>query len=247
MPGPSPTEAEYQFYYWPEIPGRGEFVRLAFVAAGVPFREVIRQWSELASPMLSLGDQTLPRPPLAPPFLKLGDEIIGQTANILAFLGQRHGLSPDDAPSQRWVNQLQLSIMDWANEVHDTHHPVAPELYYEDQTTEALRRTAHYLKVRQPKYLAYFEQVIRLSGGPYLLGKQLSYADLSLMFTIEGLKFAFPRAMTATTGQIPHLLELSRSVLSLDNIQRYWHSAQRRPLKECMFRFYPELDALHPG
>ena len=33
-------------------------------------------------------------PPFAPPFLKAGKLVIGQTANILLYLGPRHGLAP---------------------------------------------------------------------------------------------------------------------------------------------------------
>lgn len=242
MPAPSELKQPYRFYYWPEIPGRGEFVRLAFEASGADYIEVVKDWAELSSPMLELEGRILPRPPLAPPFLVFGDEVIGQTANILAFLGQRHGLAPSDATEQRWLNQLQLSIMDWANEVHDTHHPIAPELHYEDQKSEASRRCRHYLKVRQPKYLDYFEQLILRSTGPYLLGRTVSYADLSLMFMIEGLQFAFPNAMRRDSQRTPLLFELAQTVLKQERIARYWNSSKRRPFKDGLFRHYPELD-----
>lgn len=236
------TAQPYRFYYWPEIPGRGEFVRLAFEAAGVAYEEVIEQWDELSSPMLTLEGDRLERPPLAPPFLLHQGEVIAQTANILVYLGPRLGLVPEDPRDRRWVNQLQLSLMDWAQEVHDTHHPVAPELFYEDQSAEALRRCAEYLRRRQPKYLDYFDTVLARSQGPFLLGKALCYADLSLFFMLEGLAFAFPRSLKHSRH--PRLDQLRQEVLALEKLGAYWRSERRRPFADGLFRHYPELDAL---
>lgn len=238
------SSTPYRFYYWPEIPGRGEYVRLAFEAAGVAYEEVVRSWDELQAPMWTLEGQDLVRPPLAPPFLECEGEVIGQTANILEFLGPRLGLVPEDAASRRWVNQLQLSLMDWATEIHDTHHPVAPELYYEAQKTEALRRCAEYLQRRQPKYLAYLEGVLVRSQGPWLLGSPLSYADLSLFFMLEGLAFAFPRSWAATQADYPRLRHLQEGLRAHPRVGAYWASPRRRPFGDGLFRHYPELDAL---
>lgn len=233
----------YRLYYWPDIPGRGEFVRLAFEAVGAEYEEVVQHWDALSAPMLELDGQTLPRPPMAPPFLEVDGEIIGQTANILAFLGPRLGLVPDGNAERRWVNQLQLTIMDWAEEIHGTHHPVAPELYYEDQQSEARRRAGEYLKRRQPKYLAYFEHVLALGAGSWLVGDRLSYVDLSLFFMLRGLAFAFPAAMSGSAEHYPLLSGLDARVGSLDRIERYWSSSRRRKFKDGLFRYYPELDA----
>ena len=80
--------------------------------------------------MMEAGKGT---PPFAPPFLKAGKLVIGQTANILLYLGSRHGLAPKAEAGKLWVHQLQLTISDLVLEVHDTHHPLGPSLYYEDQ------------------------------------------------------------------------------------------------------------------
>jgi glutathione S-transferase len=34
------THPQYELLYWPGIPGRGEFIRLAFEAAGVSYKDV---------------------------------------------------------------------------------------------------------------------------------------------------------------------------------------------------------------
>src|SRR5205085_11594340 len=87
-----------------------------------------------------LSGEDVARPPFAPPFLRAGKRLIGQTANILLYLGGRHGLAPRDDAGRLWVHQLQLTIADLVVEAHDTHHPVGSGLYYEEQKPESKRR-----------------------------------------------------------------------------------------------------------
>ena len=61
------------------------------------------------------------------------------------------------------MHQLQLTIADLVLEIHDTHHPLGPSLYYEDQRAPAKRRTEDFWKARVPKYLGYFEELVRHS------------------------------------------------------------------------------------
>src|SRR3954467_3503994 len=130
----------YQLYYWPTIPGRGEFVRLALEQAGVAYDDVARlRRRGMAAMLRGLSDPGAHTLPFAPPYLKAGKLIIGQTANILLYLGERYSLAPRDAGGRLWTHQLQLTIADFVNEVHDTHHPVGSSLYYEDQKREAKR------------------------------------------------------------------------------------------------------------
>src|SRR4051812_33311596 len=161
----------YELYYWPSIQGRGEFVRLALEEAGADYIDVARKRGRQPIETLLAAKREL-HPPFAPPFLKAGKRTIGQTANILLFLGARHGLAPKDDQGRLWAHQLQLTIADLVAEIHDTHHPIASALYYEDQRPEAKRRNADFWKRRVPKYLGYFEELIERSGGPYLLGRR---------------------------------------------------------------------------
>ena len=166
--------------------------------AGARYRDVARESGRGAGvpAMLALlKGRGLARPPFAPPFLKAGRHIIGQTANILQFLGPRHALVPRDPSARLWVHQLQLTISDFVVEIHDTHHPIASGFYYEDQKKEARRRAEDFRQRRTPKYLVYFDGVIRKSGGPFLLGRRLGYPDLSLFQLVEGLRYAFPQMM----------------------------------------------------
>src|SRR4029078_8338647 len=132
--------------------------------------------------MTLLDAQRVAHPPFAPPFLKAGRLLIGQTANILLFLGPRHALATGDEACRVWTHQLQLTIADLVGEVHDTHHPIAASLYYESQRPEAKRRARHLVGERLRKYLGYFERVLAMNpqGDRHLVVGRLTYADLSL-------------------------------------------------------------------
>jgi glutathione S-transferase len=240
----SPT---YELYYWPSIPGRGEFVRLALEECGADYVDVVRHEKEggIQAMMRLLEDRAIAHPPFAPPFLRAGELLIGQTANILRYLGARHGLAPSDEAGELWTHQLQLTLADLLVEAHDTHHPIAAGLYYEDQKVEARRRAADFLASRLPKYLDYFETVLeRNPAGPqYLSGASLSYADLSMFQVMEGLRYAFPKAMVRHGSRIPKLLALHDRVRARPRIATYLGSARWLPCNEQgIFRHYPELD-----
>lgn len=187
----SSKDVPYELIYWPGIPGRGEHVRLALEQAGAAYIDTAHTEDGIKSVTAqiddkNLGDKCNP-PPLAPPILKHGDLLISQTPNILLYLAPRLNLVPsadDDQDGLYKVNELVLTALDGlSNEVHDCHHPVATGLYYEDQKEESLRKSKDYVKNRLPKFLGYFERVIKgeASGeGPWLYGGQLTYADLVL-------------------------------------------------------------------
>lgn len=242
-----PSSPRYELYYWPDIQGRGEFVRLAFEDAGAPYVDVAR----LSPPrggvpalLRLLRGQPGLRLPFAPPFLRVGPLLIAQTANILQYLAPRLGLVGKSEATRLFAHQLQLTIADVVAEVHDTHHPVAAGLYYEDQRTEARRRSAHFIAERMPKYLRYFERV--LEQGPkrgHLLGRAFSYVDLSMFQLLEGLSYAFPHGFSSRTRAIPRLLALRDRVRERSRLAAYLASPRRLPFsEEGIFRHYPELD-----
>lgn len=231
----------YELYYWPEIQGRGEFVRLALEEAGAHYVDVARGKGGTAAMMRLLDGAGSLRPSFAPPFLKAGKLMVGQTANILLYLGQRHGLAPASDAGRLWVHQLQLTMADLVQEVHDTHHPISSNLYYEDQRPEAKRRANDFLASRAPKYLGYFERV--LEDSAWLAGRRLSYADLSLFQIVEGMRYAFPRAAARLERKHKRIVELRDRVAVRPRIAAYLASERRIPFNEQgIFRRYPELD-----
>ncbi|MGZ5835488.1 MAG: glutathione S-transferase [Xanthobacteraceae bacterium] len=237
----------YELYYWPTIQGRGEFVRLALEEAGVEYVDVGRlpekDGGGRSGVAKFLTSETAKMPPFAPPILKVGDRLISHTANILMFIGAHHGLAPADEAGRSWANELQLTVTDFMKEVHDTHHPIASGLYYDEQKAEAKRRTGDFLNVRAPKFLGYFEKVLQRNGGKYLVGSAVSYPDLSLFQTVTGLRSAFPTAVARLMKDIPWSVALRDAVAKRPRVAAYLDSPRRIAFNQHgLFRYYPELD-----
>ncbi|HYD57474.1 MAG TPA: glutathione S-transferase [Burkholderiales bacterium] len=219
----------YELYYWPQIQGRGEFVRLALEDAGARYMDVARGRGGEARMMRLLG----PGGAFAPPALKAGKLVLFQTPNILHWLAPRLGLAPRSEPARAALLQQQLTIADWLAEVHDTHHPVAAHLYYEDQKKEARRRAAEFRRERLPKYMKFFARP----------QKRFGYVHLSLFQMVEGLRYAFPNAMARLERRHPGLVEVHDAVLRRENVKAYLASPRRIPFNRMgIFRHYPELD-----
>lgn len=236
----------YELYYWDGIQGRGEFVRLALEDAGAKYIDKCRSSTGTQAMMEFLkGSHGHDQMPFAPPFLKDGELVISHVANILSYLGPRLGLLPDDEKSRLIANGLQLTITDFIAEVHDTHHPISTGDYYEDQKTEAKARSAAFIRDRIPKFLGYFERILSANsiGDGFVIGNGLTYVDLSLFQVLEGLRYAFPKAMKAVEGDYPRLALLRDSVSKRPGIAAYLKSERRLPFSESgIFRHYPELD-----
>lgn len=239
----------YELFYWPSIQGRGEFVRLALEEAGAEYVDVARESGRgKGMPAMTqiMEQQKLQTRPFAPPFLRAGKLLIGQTANILHYLGPRLGLAPKSDAGQLWAHQLQLTVTDFVVEVHDTHHPIAGSLYYEDQKPEARRRSKHFVAERVPKYSDYFEGVLQANskGKGYMIGRSSTYVDLSMFQLVAGLRYAFPATMKRREPFVPGLVALHERVARRPNVAAYLASPRRIAFNQHgIFRHYPELDA----
>ncbi|WP_442755941.1 glutathione S-transferase [Methylocystis sp. JAN1] len=235
----------YELYYWSGIQGRGEFVRLTLEDAGANYVDIAAQPNGDEKLSAFMERDGLRRPPFAPPFLRNGDLVIGQTAAILMYLGDRLGLAPTGEAERLWAHQIQLTIADMVGEAHDTHHPISAHLYYEDQKSEALRRATHFRELRIPKYLDWFERILARNphGDAYLVGGGASYADLSLFQLVEGLLYAFPNKAKATLAKASRVAALHQRIGARPRIQAYIESGRRIEFNEQgIFRHYGELD-----
>lgn len=233
----------YELFYWPQIPGRGEFVRLALEYAGADYVDVARQDEKAVMSLIASKDAA--RPPFAPPYLRDGDLVVGQTAAILLYLGPKLGLTPADAADALWTHQIQLTIADLVGEAHDSHHPVGLGDYYEDQKPEARRRAKEFRRKRIPKFFNWLETILeRNPAGPaWLVGDGLTYADLSAFQAVTGLLYAFPKAASETLEGMPKLAALAVRVSEQPTVKAYLASERRLPFNEQgIFRHYPELD-----
>ena len=222
----------YELYYWPTIQGRGEFIRLALEDAGADYVDVARRPRGMQAMMFQMKRNQV----FAPPFLRAGTLVIAQTAMILHYLGPRLGLAPKSVAQRLWLHQQQLTISDWLVEVHDTHHPVGSELYYEDQKPESRRRAADFRSARLPKFLGYFERLER--------PRRVTYLDVSLFQMVEGLRYAFPRTMARVERKYPKLVANHERMAARPRLAAYLASKRRIPFnQQGIFRHYSALDA----
>jgi glutathione S-transferase len=243
----------YELHYWPGIQGRGEFVRLALETAGAPYVDVARgdakDGAGLPAMFRYLEGGDVQRPPFACPFLVDGRKVIGQTAAILLYLGPRLKLVPAGEADRLWVHQIQLTLADLVVEAHDTHHPIASGLYYEDQKPESLRRAGEFRRERIPKFLGWCEAILERNAGnaarevPRMVGGRLTYADLSLFQVVDGLLYAFPKATKRMLRKAPLVAALHEGVPRNKRLAAYLASERRIPFnEEGIFRRYPDLD-----
>ncbi|WP_267381621.1 MULTISPECIES: glutathione S-transferase [unclassified Sphingomonas] len=231
----------YKLWYWPTIPGRGEFVRLALEAAGIAYDDAARAVG--AEGLIADMAARQGRRPFAPPYMELDGLIIAQVANILNYLGERHGLAPSGIADRAWLMQLQSTITDVVAEVHGVHHPVATSAYYEDQKPEAARAAAQFRAERMPKFLGYFEEAIDANPGDWTIDHRWTYVDTSLFQLVEGLRYMFPKRMAAIEGDYPNVIRIHDQVTELPGIRTYLKSDRRLAFtNDGIFRHYPELD-----
>ena len=240
----------FELFYWPTIQGRGEFVRLVFEEAGLPYVDVARlpesATGGVAAMLRLLEDDTSGTPPFAPPVLRVGKLRIAQTALICRYVAEQGGLLPSKSEHHLLADQLMLTVMDRVLEAHDTHHPISGSLYYEEQEAEALRRAPIYVGERLPKALDHFERVLAANSagkGRALVSAKLSYVDLALFQLVAGIAYAFPRSLASLAPTFPLVMALHEAVASRPRIAAYLASPRRLPFNsQGIFRHYPELD-----
>jgi glutathione S-transferase len=256
------TQPPYELLYWPQIPGRGEFIRLVLEATHTPYTDVSNSSDDpmsvvnsLIDPKATSSDPSGINPPaFAPPALRIPGEgpngqplIIYQTPSILSYLGEQLGFAGSNEAEKYWVLSHALTALDLNNETHDTHHPIASAQYYEDQKEEALKKAENFRAVRMPKFFGFFERVLKgneeKGQGKYLVGAKLSFADTTLWHILNGLKFAFPKEMEAREKDYPLLFgTFYESVKEQPGLKEYLASKRRLPFSMGVFRHYPELD-----
>ena len=235
--------ARYKLWYWPDLQGRGEFVRLALEAAGIGYDDCAR--TQGAEALLDdMERHAAERGPFAPPYLETDDMVIAQVATILLYLGDRHEIGGSGTADRLWLNQLQLTIADIVTEAHNVHHPLDGNAYYEDQKDAALIAAAAFREERIPKFLGYFERAANANTGEWLIGDRWSYGDTSLFQLVEGLRYMFPKRMAAIEHDYPVVIRIHDRVAELPGIRAYLASDRRLAFNtQGIFRHYPELDA----
>jgi glutathione S-transferase len=234
------SKTTYQLYYWPSIPGRGEFPRLLLEYAEASYEDVAR--TRGVGAIARILASTKHTPGFAVPMLVHGETVLSQSAIICRYLAERHGLLPTSARLAHGADMIAHTICDLVNEVHDTHHPVSSALTYEKKKTPALAKSRAFVEQRLPKFLAYFTRA--LGTRKWLVGTKLSYVDIMFYQVMIGLEYAFPKATARAVKKSPKLLQLRDRVYDVPTLTSYMHSQRRVAFNEQgIFRRYPELDS----
>ena len=232
----------YELYYWPTIQGRGEFVRLILEDAGADYVDVIRDAEAEGGGIEALRAFIEESGHFAPPILVDGETTVSQTPLIMDYLGAKHGITPEDGDARRDALRLSMLLADFLIAAHAVHHPLAKEFYYEDQRDEALRRAPNFRDLRIPKFYSYLENTITANDG-HLAAGGLSHADFALFQTVEGMRYAFPKASARLESDYPGIVTLHAEIMARPYIKAYTASGRRIPFNERgIFRHYPELD-----
>lgn len=235
-----------KLYYWPHIPGRGEFVRLVLEQAQVPYIDVARlsedEGGGIASILKIRRHEHNFNPGFAPPYLQVKNQLLAQSVNISEYLALHHNLTGSNAEEQAVTRQYALTIADIADDAHNTHHPLDVTEYYEVQKEAAIEKARAFREKRLPQYLGFLETVLKKSGV-YLSGEKITYADLHLFQLLGGLEYAFPEDYRKVTRETPELLRVKREVSELPAIKEYLNSERRLDFNnDGLFRYYPELN-----
>ena len=232
----------YELYYWPVLPGRGEVIRMLLEDAGAEYRDVGRDEGISAILSARKGELGGARP-FAPPVLKHGDLVLSQSSVIARYIAERHGLAPADEAGRLIAEQHFLGWSDVMVETHDTHHPIALGLHYEDQREAAKERAKHFLADRLGTWLQHFEHIVAQSGGVHV-GNDVTYPDLMARFVLRGIEYAFPKAFAEHAERIPALIALRETVEARPRLTAYLASERAMGFNEDgIFRHYPELEA----
>jgi glutathione S-transferase len=234
----------HRLYYWPNLQGRGEFVRLVLEAAGVPYEDVARVHPDGAREVMAF--MTADREgqlPFAPPVLVVGEHVLAQMPVIVRYLGEAHGLAGTDPIANAHVQQLVLTWCDVVDEVHAVHHPVSTAWFYEQQRDEAIVAARLFRDERLVRWLQWGERTLQRHGGDWLAGSRMTVADLAAFQVVTGLRHMFPVAMGRTRGRHPGLMALVDRVAAVPRVAAYLESDRRIPFNlDGIFRAYPELD-----
>jgi len=105
------------------------------------------------------------------PVLELDNgQLVCQSLSILKFAGKLSKLYPEDPVKALYVDEFIETIMELYN--------AAPG---HADAEEKLKLRKAWIDSKGPKYFSALERMVARNGGPYLLGKEFSIADLVIL------------------------------------------------------------------
>lgn len=196
-------------------PGRAEPVRIALFLAGIPFTD-----ERLGFPEFMQAKQNGALPLGSVPVLEHGGRAFAQTAAMLRFAGRvaNNGLYPDDPEAGLVVD----SAIDTFNDT--VAHALRPSFWEKDDEKKLAMRRA-FVDDTMATCFRYVEGLIK---GPFLLGDQLTIADLVIGGSISAYESGQLDGITrADLAPFPRLLALGEAYRTHPDIVRYYAQATK--------------------
>jgi glutathione S-transferase len=160
-----------------DAPGRAESVRTVFRLGGVSFEDVRLSYAEFgqqrANGAFPLGSV---------PVLEVDGVPMVQTAAMLRYAARigATDLYPDDA----WDAFVVDSALDCINDT--LTNALMPSMVERDPEAKMRLRQA-FVEVPLPRVLGHIESLLGRSDGPFLLGEQLTIADIVLALQVGAM------------------------------------------------------------
>ncbi|CAL8089279.1 unnamed protein product [Orchesella dallaii] len=155
-----------------------EPIRLIFAYAGVEYEDVRierEQWPEVK--------ENYPWGQL--PVLQVGDKTLSQSNTISRYLARKFNLVGEDEWEAAKIDELADALTDLRLEWR--------KFFMEQDETKKAELKKVFVETTVPKYFTKFEaQIAANNGGPYLVGKNLTWVDLLTAHFLEFFEVSEP-------------------------------------------------------
>ncbi|XP_070570612.1 glutathione S-transferase A3-like [Ptychodera flava] len=191
--------------------GYGESIRIILAAAGLKFTETLVTKKEQLDKLRADGELFF----MQLPMLKIDGMTLVQTKAIIRYIAKKYGLdgkTPEDKIRVDILNEgARDFVMDflWIGFVSD-----------EDKNMEKIKTQI------LPRYRPIYEKILTESKSGYLVGDDLSLADLTLLEALLSCEDYVPGSLDG----YPKLQEFKARVSSLPGIKEFLEGPQRKPI-----------------
>ncbi|CAG2239709.1 glutathione S-transferase-like isoform X1 [Mytilus edulis] len=222
---------EWELFYHHFLIGRSAYIRLIFEELGIPYKDMIKSKEDIMKYFYS-KDKLAGFPVLFPPVIRKGDFQLGQTSVICKYLGEKYGLVPDNEQDKWRADMINTELHDYLAQGRLAFHGINPTASYFTQVEETKPYIERFAAERIPKYLSYFESVLKYNNGGkgFLFGDKLTYVDLTLFWVLKATEASYPDAWKS--ADCCPLLKLFRDRIERrPNIAAYLNSDRFVPLE----------------
>lgn len=188
-----------------DIKGRAEPIRLAFAIGGVEFEDErigSPEFKELkTSGKLTFGSL---------PVMEIDGEMFGESGAMLRYAGNVGGLTPKCPVKNCLVDMVIDAGESFFHEV------------VKDSSPEGRAKCADTVF---PRYFGPVDSIIAKSDGPFLLGNDISVADIKIAVIVQLLKDGFfDHIPTDCIDKYTNFIGIHKAVMEHERVKKYYAS-----------------------